>query len=402
LFELAVAKIIPALAGIVFVFVAANYFSPEAYGRFAIVFATSNLLVVISSVWIAQSVMRFTGGRFGEKSMGAVVLIALAIAAILGFATSVFSALSHRPIEGVEISLAFGLVALTLALSLNTTTSAYAIALQRYRVYRIAEVGRALLLVISVSVVAALNMGIAGLVLSYALATAIPSVILLFYLRNDAAKLPAAHSLKEVLAKYMQYGWPMTLWAGLQATQSVMERSVLSLALSDIDFGHFMAANDVVVRGIGLMLMPIVTLLHSQLMASSGHGVQLDEKSKKLLTSGIFLVLLGGAILAGAILVGRDLVGFIAPGIRRLDLFTIFMMCISAVAWALALITHKPLELRKSTLLMSVLLGAAIGLQWVLLNLWVGSWAELAMPLASFCAALAYMFACLVSAERSQ
>jgi O-antigen/teichoic acid export membrane protein len=403
LFELVVAKVVSALAGVVFVTLAANYFAPEVYGKFAIVFATSNLLVVISSVWIAQSVMRFTEGRFIQKSMGSVVLIALAIAAILAFGTSVFPALSqHRPIEGMELILAFDLVALTLALSLNVITSAYAIALQRYRVYRIAEVCRALLLVISVSVVATLKNEISGLLLSYALTTAIPSVILLVYLRNATLKFTETTSLREILVKYMHYGWPMTIWAALQAIQSVMERSVLSRALSVIDFGHFMAVNDVIVRGIGLMLLPVVTLIHSQLMASSGHDVKLDDKSKKLLTSGIILVLLGGAILACAILVERDLLGFIAPGIRGLNLISILAMCISAVAWVLALIIHKPLELRKSTLLMSVLLGAAIGLQWMLLNMWVETYAELTMPLASFCAAVTYMLACMLAYKKLQ
>lgn len=395
LLELAAAKIIPAIAGVVFVFVAANYNSPEVYGKFTIIFANSNLLVVLSSVWISQAVMRYAGGGFGEKYMCAVVFIALMIAAMLGLATSVFSALLHWPIAGMEIILVIGLMALTLALSLNNTSAAYAIALRRYRVYWIAEVGRALLLVISVVVLTAFNSGIASLVLSYSLATAIPSAILLIYLRYHSLDLSTDISLKKVLTKYLKYGWPMTVWAGLQAAQSVMERSVLSRALSEADFGHFMAANEVIVRGIGMMLMPIVTLVHSQLMASAGNGIELDKKSEKLLINGAIQVVMSGVILAALIIIGRDVVGYIAPGVRLLDLFTILMMCISGIVWTLALIIHKPLELRTSTLLMSILLGVAIILQWLLLNLFVDKLAELAMPLASFCAAFTYMFACL-------
>ena len=399
LLELAVAKIIPALAGVVFVFVAANYISPAAYGKFTILFANSNLVVVLSSVWISQAVMRYAGGGIRDKYMGAMVLIALAVAVTLSLATSIFSVLFYWPIEDMDIVLAFGLIALTLTLSLNSTSSAYAIALRRYKLYWIAEVSRALLLMIFAVMFAALNNGIASLVLSYSLATAVPSAILLIYLRNDSLNSQTEFSLKEVLAKYYQYGWPMTIWAGLQATQSILERSVLSRALSETDFGLFMTANDVIVRGIGMILMPIVTLLHSQLMAISGHNNILDKNSRKLLIKGVFLVFLSGAIISGATLVGRDILGFIIPGVRLLNLFTIFMMCISAVAWTLALIIHKPLELRKNTLLMSILLGAAIGFQWLLLNIFVTDLAELAMPLASCCAAFAYMFACLLSTK---
>lgn len=390
------------MAGIVFIFIVANYISPEAYGKFAILFAHSNLLVVLSTVWVSQAVMRYVGSGIGGKSMGVIVLIALAIAAILSLLTSVFSSLFSWPIADKEIVSAYGLMALTLALSLNNTSSAYAVAFKRYRLYWISEVSRALLLIISIIVFAAFSNGISSLVLSYSLATGVPSAILLIYLRNDAVIFPSDLSFKEVLAKYSQYGLPMILWAGLQATQSIMERSVLSRALSEVNFGHFMTANDVIARGIGLVLMPIVILLHSQIMASAGHNVKLDKKIKNFLINGIFLVLLGGVILTVIILSGRDVVGFIVPGVRLLDLFTIFMMCISAIAWTLALIVHKPLELQKNTILMSTFLGAAIGLQWLLLNFFVAAdMAELAMPLASFCAAFVYMFACLLFVKGS-
>jgi hypothetical protein len=402
LLEVAAAKIVPAIAGIGFIAIAARYCAAADYGEFSLAFAVSNLLSVVAVVWISQSVLRYAGSGVGVDSLRSVVAVALVCAVVLSAASLLLVQLISWPgATRFSTSAPWLVPVLAVTLALNAVATAYATALQRFRAYRIAEVARGALALLLVAGVAILQAGAAGLVLAYALGTLVPSTLLLLRLDRSSSPSPTPAPLRPLLQKFLQYGWPMTLWAALQATQSLMERNVLGGALSAADFGRFMAATDVVVRGIGLALMPVVTFVHARLMATAGQRTQLDAPARKLLRDGSQLIVLGGIGLTLAVLLARTLLAHVAPGIAAIDTVTLLMLCVTATAWALALIVHKPLELGRHTLRMSVLLAAAVAMQWVLLSTWVGTWRELAMPLASCAAAVLYMAGCLLAGRRS-
>jgi O-antigen/teichoic acid export membrane protein len=401
LLEVAAAKIVPALAGIGFVAVAARYCAPADYGLFALGFATANLMAVVSVVWISQAVLRYAGNGLGVAMMKQVVSVAIGCAVLLGLAAMAFRQFvtwpgAARPLDGAD----WAIPLLAVALALNTTVGAYATALQQFRAYRVAEVFRGILVLVLVFVAAALHAGATGLVLAYASSLVFPSIALMVSLAGRTSA-PATTSLPKVLVLFLQYGWPMTLWAGLQATQALIERNVLGTALAPAEFGRFMATTDVVMRGIGLVLMPVVTYVHARLMATAGHGTALDLPARKLLRSGRQLVLIGGAALTSGVFLARPLLVHIAPGIGTIDNLTLLMLCLAAIAWTLALIVHKPLELSRLTLRMSMLLALAVGLEWALLSTWVGTYQERAMPMASCVAALIYMAICSLPARAS-
>lgn len=401
LLEVAAAKVVPAIAGIGFVAVAARYCEASDYGVFALAFAMANLMSVVSVVWISQAVLRFVGSGTGVQSLRSVVVVAAACSTVfsalgLGLARVGMWPVAQQPAASVP----WDVPVLAVALSLNATVAAYATALQQFRAYRISEVARGAMLLLLVAAVAFWQAGARGLVLAYASATLAPSLLLLRHL--DATKAVAsAMPLSAVLRKFLQYGWPMTIWAGLQAAQSLIERNVLGTALPPAEFGSFMASTDVIVRGVGLALMPVVTFVHARLMATAGRGHTLDAAGRKLLVSGLQLIAIGGVSLTALVLLARSLLAHVAPGIARIDTTTLLLLCATATLWALALIVHKPLELARQTKRMSVLLAVAVGIQWVLLTHWVGTWHEMAMPMASCSAALLYMSSC-VMATRSK
>lgn len=397
LLEVAAAKIVPAIAGIGFVAMAARYCAAADYGHFSVVFATANLLSVVSVIWISQAVLRYAGSGLGVQWMRGIVAVALVCAGLLSAVGLLLARNGVWSVAAVESdSAVWDVPLLTLALSLNVTVAAFATSLQRFRAYRISEVIRGGMLLILAAAVALWQGGARGLVLAYAAATLVPSALLLVHL--DATKIvSAAAPLGKVLRKFLLYGWPMTLWAALQAAQSLMERHVLGSALAPAEFGRFMAVTDVVVRGIGLALMPVVTFVHARLMASAGHGTTLDAGGLKLLLSGGQLIALSGAALTLAVMLARNELARLVPGIAAVNTMTLLLLCVSAILWAIALIVHKPLELARQTIRMGVLLAVAVGIQWAVLARTVSDWREMAMPAAACVAAMLYMAGTLIT-----
>jgi hypothetical protein len=403
LLEVAAAKIVPALAGIGFVAISARYFAAHAYGDFSLAFAQSSLLSVISVVWISQSVLRFAGSGVGNAALRPMIAVATGCVVLTCVANVALPGLWRPSSAPTTVSPMWQVPLLSMALAMNVIAGAYATALQRFRAYRVAEVSRGGLMLLLVAAFALLDAGDGGLILAYSLGTLVPSITLIHQMgRTTAPSAQASVPMWNLVRQFMRYGWPMTLWAALQASQALIERKVLGASLPAADFGRFMATTDVVVRGIGLALMPIVTYVHAKLMSTAGHSTQLGPNERRLLFGGVQLIAIGGCLLTVAVLSTRSLLVHIAPGIAQLDNFTLVMLCTTATLWALALIAHKPLELAKQPLRMCALLGATVGIQWMLLLRWVESWREMAMPMASSTAAVIYLVGCMLLARQNR
>lgn len=403
LLEVAAAKLVPAVAGVTFVALASRLFPPADYGHFAIAFASANLVAVIGVMWLSQAVLRFGSSRFGRGPVWKITVLAVGCASV---ACVIFNGLFQpRPASDLQLSAALGVIVLAVSLALNTVAAAYGTALQQYRAYRRAEVARGVLLVALLAASAILPPGHGALllVLAYAAATLLPSLALLATLaagKMDAANHDNPLGWAELVKTCAAYGWPMTVWAGLQASQALIERHVVGNALGADAFGRFIAAADIITRGLGLAMTPVVTYVHARLMASAGTRERLDIEGRALLGRGATLMLASGAVMMLAMAMLQDVLSWLVPSIRSLDAPTLWLLCAAALAWALALLAHKPLELAQRTLEMSILLAVAVAAQWWLLTTTVGRWGVRAMPTASIVAALLYIAGCLWLSRR--
>ena len=132
LLEVAAAKLVPAIAGVIFVALAARYCKAADYGIFSLAFAIANLISVVSVVWIAQSVMRFAGSGRVAISFYPVVVAAASCATFFSFlwlGMTYFEVLPEALTSVVRVRYALALLAVSL--SLNSTLAAYATALER-------------------------------------------------------------------------------------------------------------------------------------------------------------------------------------------------------------------------------------------------------------------------------
>jgi hypothetical protein len=213
--------------------------------------------------------------------------------------------------------------------------------------------------------------------------------------------LMALRRRRDVLARFFRFGWPISLWASLQATQAFLERAVLATRLPPAEFGSFISAADVIVRGVGLLLMPVVTVLHPRLMASAGASVTVGHAERRILRKGLALVALGGAAATVCLVALKGPLALLFPGLAGLPRSTVALLGIAATSWVLALLGHKPLEIAGRTFAMSAWMAGALVLQLILLVTGFRPLGVAVLPVASVAAAALYVAGCTWSARAS-
>lgn len=184
------------------------------------------------------------------------------------------------------------------------------------------------------------------------------------------------------------FGFPVAVWLMLSAALIYSDRWILSARASSEAAAAYAVTYDVVAKGTGAVLAPLITALHPLIMKASNsgrHGVALSLVRK----AGIYqATLLGPLILGGIVFAVWG--GRLFPAANT-DLRVVLVLIASGFLWQFALIAHKPYELAGRTLSMigalcvALVLGASI------------SWATApfggatAVGLANVAAALTYL-----------
>lgn len=398
--QVGLARVVPAVAGIGFVGIAVNRFAPAAYGQFSLAFTAANLLAVLSVGWVAQSILRFASGDGGMR-------LAFKHIALFAFFWSVSVAsviycvchLINWPALFVEFRLPPLLfIGLVSSLALQIVVSAAVTSSQQFSVLRNVEFVRSGGLLGLTVVAAYLLHDSAGLTLAYGLSILMPYLFLIFYfhkrlLNSNACEAP---KLLELLPKFLYYGWPIALWAGMQAGMAFFERNILSEHMAATEFGYFISVADLMTRGIGLVLMPLVTVLHPRIMAEAGNRMRIGVEGIRLVRHGVVLAIVASVVLMGILILLKDSIAKLIPGFGQVDRLTVLMFGLAATLWIIALLIHKPLEVRGAMLRMSMCLVFSILVQMALLKPLIQYTGPIGMPLTSVCSALTYVIGCLL------
>jgi hypothetical protein len=391
------AKLAPALAGVAFIAIVSSELNPSVYARFSLLFSAANLIGVLSVSWIAQSILRFfPGDRNAGPMAWRVFLVGLALSAALasacGILVAVFGWHDMRP-QSWPLGLMF--TALTTSLAGNSIASASAASAGTFHWLRNAEILRGLALIGFSLVATQLAPAVEGALAAYSAATLIPSILLAVSLRRlSDPGYSGQEQLSEVLHKFFRFGWPITIWSAMQASQSFMERTVLAMHIPEHELGDFLSVADIMVRGIGLILMPIVIVIHPRLMAGKSVGASLDGAGRVLLRSSLVALALGSVIALGAVIAIRPIAAIAMPAFASASLANVVLLAVAGSLWPCALLVHKPLEVRGATMSMAICLGLTIPIQFAVLAGGVSYFGVNVMPLASIIAATIYMLAC--------
>lgn len=162
------------------------------------------------------------------------------------------------------------------------------------------------------------------------------------------------------LSRLWRYGAPLALWMAISILLNLSDRFLIDLLLSREDVGLYSAIYDVVYRGTGLLLAPVVLAAHPVIMNNWNQG---DVKGAKrtMRKAGILMAVLGALLLAGWVVMANPAVALITGSQATAHLSDlVWPVAAGAVAWQLAMVGHKPLELLERTGLMVALVSVAL------------------------------------------
>lgn len=161
------------------------------------------------------------------------------------------------------------------------------------------------------------------------------------------------------LSRLWGYGAPLALWMGISILLNLSDRFLIDLLLSREDVGLYSAIYDVVYRGTGLLLAPVVLAAHPVIMNSWNQG-DMTVAHHTIRNAGLLMTGLGAILLVVWVTMADPVVALITgSGAAHLS-GLVWPVAAGAVAWQLAMVGHKPLELRERTGLMVILVSVAL------------------------------------------
>jgi O-antigen/teichoic acid export membrane protein len=151
------------------------------------------------------------------------------------------------------------------------------------------------------------------------------------------------------------YGWPLSLWLGVSTITLYADRFILEHSVSQSELGRYTATADLIVRGFAMLATPILLSVHPVFMREHNFG-QVAQAARVLSHWTIRLVLLMTISVLAAAALGPWILRLVldAPGPGRA---TVVALSLAAAFSQLALLSHKPLEVRHRT---RAMLGFAI------------------------------------------
>jgi O-antigen/teichoic acid export membrane protein len=393
-----VGKAVPGLVTFVSVPVWIATFGAANYGLFSMYWSLSLLATSLGTGWIRQAILRFAG----ESPMRYELAprryrTALEMAPVLGLgplAVLAMGTLREREQVGLFV------LAAAVGLFLQGRYSVGQALLQRdgeSGAYASAEILRTVgALIVSLALSSAGVVEPWSLIVATTAGTASAMVLRrLQLLSRDSS--PSGTASPKLLWRYWSFGWPMSIWLTMSACLVYADRFVLASFFNLDRAGYYAAAADMIVRGMGLVVAPIIMFMHPTFMRSwntGGAEIALVQWRRMMrgvswgtgvvaLASVLFYLLLQDALLDEPI---------------PLNAFAV--LAASAALWQIALMAHKPLEAMNRTRLMMGTLVFCVALTLGLGMLLAPFLAELGVAVASATGAAAYVIAVVLLARK--
>jgi O-antigen/teichoic acid export membrane protein len=363
----AVSRLIPAVLSVATVLALTRFLGVLEYGRFALVASAANTASVIGSGWLTQSILRFASGQRDWYQVHLpLIWKGFLVSAVLGIAVV-------TPGLGLTVDDGIGFLPLLFAGILACVLSSHALILAllqaglQVRGFAFVEASRAVgVLAFSIAIIsfgleshlAALGGTIVALVCS----TALGFVLVRLDRPVQSALLGAKTVTDRVsLPAFLRYGIPLSGWLGLSIAMPFVERVLIQKYTDAQSLGVYAALYDLVFRGSGMVIMPIVLALHPRIMAFGRTG---DEAgARHLIVRGIGLQVLASAFLVLCLWVAGSWIVDLAIGPQvgsHVAYQLVIPLGISGCVWHIALLSHKLLECRGRTGVMTVAMALAI------------------------------------------
>ena len=382
------AKAIPGLVVLVSVPVWLRLYGPRDYGLFSLYWATALIGTSLTTGWLRQAVLRHTGSPdMAYERLPRRHRSMLQLSAVL--TTIPLAAVTWSALPDLVDRLTFLCFAATALVTNSWYLMRQTLAQRDGRAgpYALAETVRA-----AVALLASVALALSGwghswtLVAAHAAAAVIAGLLLTS--PPDAATVAVHPPRDRLLAEYWRFGWPLSLWLALSATAMYLDRYVLTLLYGADRAGAYAAAADLVVRGMGVAVVPVLLFLHPRFMRSWNT----EDRARTMRAWKRMTWTLVGAVTAAC---GIAIIAYVLWSedllVAAIPVLAFTALTFGAGGWQIALLAHKPLEAGNRT---GWMLGALLSslATTVALNLALApAWAEVGVAVSFAAGPLVYI-----------
>lgn len=364
------AKVLPGLAMAAFTVLAIRWLNSPSYAAFSITWLTSIIASNLAVGWLRQAHLRFGAVREPTwlkhlEGSSALTLLSPPVLVLLA------------SIGATHLGYASAFLALTYQTSKNSLVLARHQAQERPTETIAVEMVRSVvpLVVVLTYTVANLVPNLPGI---HALAMISAGYSAAAVVHRPAAIVRGA-SAPASLKDAWTFGWPLSLWLAISLTTQYVDRIML-LGMADASLaGAYAAGYDVSVRGTTLVLGPLA-------LAAQPAYMRLREKRSAeagRILSRVLMVQLAAASTATVLTATLyDQISGILGLDSRVTGPLFILLLLSAAAWNIALVAHKPVEYALRTKLLLAAISASLLMNIVAnlalippLGMWGAAWA---------------------------
>jgi O-antigen/teichoic acid export membrane protein len=355
--------LLPALLGFLSIPLQKKLMGDANFGEFNILFSALLIINVISTATICQSILRHNNLFQQPKQYFLPLLKRILLVAFLLSALFVAIVAWRFSLSQTEPLLLFALLPLCACYTYCITVC------QACFFAKTVAIGEALRTIILFAILLTWHfwhghITISELLAAYLLSYGIGILALLLLHKqsffNNADHFPKQQSLDHRV--FFSYGFPIAIWYCFIYLMLFVEKALLShLQFSPSLVGNYAAVYDIINKSVSMLFLPVLAIytptLSAQFEQGEKHKVSASIRNLLLIECFVAIVLLLGYWLIGHQWL-TQLLQWKQPQHFALPISTGLVILLAAMAWQIAMIWHKPLEMHKQTQQMA--LAAAI------------------------------------------
>ena len=366
----------------------------EGYGSFSIYLNAVLIGTATTTGWVTQSVFRFYPSHANKFLFAKLAISVILITQLICFLPVLFFAwyIKRDLFLAIFICIAF----LFTSLQFLYTALAQSSFLSKKTIY--SETIRSVCyILIAVSFLSFTKINYLYVLF---LAVIISFAASVFYLRIQTNKflldidnnINIQLSLKSLTKTFFNYGAPLSMWFVFAYLLSYIDKIFLLKHLGAQIQGNYQAIFDMLAKGIGVLISPVIISLVPLLTQAyeKGEGVEIRQLLKKI------ILFEAGAFVLASILYwwfGANLLLFILKIPNNVTYKWMGFIAIAGTfVWQIAVVTHKPFELKLKSLFLFFMVAISFFSQVTFYWIFQESANPLIYPLGYLLSAVMYLF----------
>ena len=343
-----ISKMIPGLAGVVFVILFFRLIGAEEYGKYSIIFSFANLIAAFSFGWLNQSILRYRS-TFTSRIK---ILSPISLGYIIGFISIIIFV---NIISVLQFSITFSkqhVIFLSLSIGIfNIIKSTFQSEEQPNKVILITSFQSILMIISSIIILKTYDNSAEGLILGISLGYLIP---ILPYSKLFTSNIIAKKNIKKIKS-FFNYGAPLSIWLGISLSLNFLDRYFIEYYYGPSLMGSYAGFSEFIIKIFSIFIFPITLAVHPILMNNWNKNKNIYEFFIKIFKASTIQIIICLVMLVPLYLYMDYFFYLIQIMIPELDNSMKEIMIplfIGGFLWQLALVLHKPLEIEERTLVM--------------------------------------------------